>query len=188
MNNYLQEAMRTRSGDFHEMNHDLEHGIIGITTEACELLSGFRFNPETLDTTNLLEELGDICWYLAISCYGLNLSWEDLYGFEINTPLEDIELEDCIDEIVVNSGILLDHIKRIHFYGINLDSGFCKNKLKIIYSNVNISAELLDTTIEKVQEANIKKLRTRYPEKWTAKSAIQRNLDDERTVLEANLF
>ena len=40
------------------------HSIVGITTESVELLEAL--NVEEFDTTNFLEELGDLNWYQAI--------------------------------------------------------------------------------------------------------------------------
>ena len=41
----------------------LTHGIIGVATEAAELLQNFSVD---LDKTNILEEVGDVMWYLAL--------------------------------------------------------------------------------------------------------------------------
>lgn len=39
--------------------------------------------------------------------------------------------------------------------------------------------------LEKILDNNIAKLRARYPEKFTQENAINRNLENERKVLEA---
>lgn len=44
----------------------LFHSLIGVATEATELLEAFFSDSETIDTVNILEEFGDLCWYLAI--------------------------------------------------------------------------------------------------------------------------
>jgi NTP pyrophosphatase (non-canonical NTP hydrolase) len=38
--------------------------------------------------------------------------------------------------------------------------------------------------LEEIMETNIKKLAARYPDKFTQKAAINRNLDAERAILE----
>lgn len=47
-----------------------------------------------------------------------------------------------------------------------------------------IFADVMDTTFEEMQETNNRKLRARYPEKFTEKHAIERDLVSERQVLE----
>lgn len=42
------------------------HSVVGIATEAVELLQALDINKADLDKVNLLEEFGDIGWYLAI--------------------------------------------------------------------------------------------------------------------------
>jgi len=60
---YVENARRTLS----TQEDVLGHMIIGISTEASELLDAYkkhRFYGRELDKQNLKEELGDICWYL----------------------------------------------------------------------------------------------------------------------------
>lgn len=56
------------------------HGVIGIFTEAGELVEGLQkhLGGAPLDTVNLLEELGDITWYLSILCDALNLDFNEI--------------------------------------------------------------------------------------------------------------
>ena len=44
---------------------DILHGVIGILTEAGELMEGLSNKP---DMVNIKEEIGDIFWYVAILC------------------------------------------------------------------------------------------------------------------------
>ncbi len=55
------------------------HASIGLSTESAELLDAVKkmlFYGKPLDTVNVLEEIGDICWYLAILCDALNIDLE----------------------------------------------------------------------------------------------------------------
>ena len=47
--------------------------------------------------------------------------------------------------------------------------------------------EVLQTSFESIMETNIRKLAARYPNKFTSESALNRNLDAERAILEAGL-
>lgn len=90
------------------------HGIIGIFTEAGELLEALRdgYNGAGLDPVNVKEEIGDLFWYVAILC---------------------------------------------NEFGFNFDD---------------------------IQRINIAKLRARFPEKFEAMQANERNLENERAILE----
>lgn len=120
MKDYITLAMRTCSPDFRPdlVPVNLLHGAIGMSTEAGELLDATKkalFYGKPLDRTNIIEECGDILWYMAA---------------------------------------VLDH------YGV---------------------------TIEEVQKINIDKLQKRYPEKFEQGKALERDLDAERKIMDANL-
>lgn len=91
-------------------NPRIFHSIIGIATEATELLEAL-IKPD-LDGVNILEEFGDINWYQAL--------------------------------------------------GI----------------------DALEGDFDQILETNIKKLKARYPEKFTSDCAINRDLEAERIILE----
>lgn len=52
-----------------KVDPDIVHGIIGVATEAGELLQALAlsiFDDEDFDFVNLKEEVGDVMWYQAI--------------------------------------------------------------------------------------------------------------------------
>jgi NTP pyrophosphatase (non-canonical NTP hydrolase) len=65
-NEYLELSEKTLSTQFNcdEKEQKVLHAVIGILTEVEELLDNHI--GETQDFTNILEEAGDITWYLAI--------------------------------------------------------------------------------------------------------------------------
>jgi NTP pyrophosphatase (non-canonical NTP hydrolase) len=92
------------------------HGVIGLFTEAGEMLEAVLeaiIDRKPLDAVNMIEEVGDGKWYMAILAHALPFSWGT-------------------DEVV-----------------------------------------------------NIEKLRKRFPDKFTEYDANTRDLDGERKVLEA---
>lgn len=70
------------------VNPRLFHAILGIATEATELMEALTlaFNPETMDNVNILEELGDLNWYEAIAIDTLNGDFEQV----LNTNIEKL--------------------------------------------------------------------------------------------------
>lgn len=95
------------------------HAILGVMTEAGEMGEAIRAaltgQPGGLDDVNLLEESGDVKWYLAMLARALGNAWDD-------------------DE-----------------------------------------------------RCNIAKLRARFPDKFNSEAANNRDLDNERTILENGL-
>lgn len=86
---YLENIIKTESIDFLEirkrMQADtvirLDHASDGLCTEAGEFkdaLKKFKFYGKELDGVNLIEELGDLMWYIGIACHALNTSLEEV--------------------------------------------------------------------------------------------------------------
>ncbi len=84
LSDYIAQALETEPGqDLYEESRDaldmrLLHAVIGIATEAGELLDVVKksvFYGTELDNRNLIGELGDIMWYVAIllDCTGIDL-------------------------------------------------------------------------------------------------------------------
>jgi phosphoribosyl-ATP pyrophosphohydrolase len=69
----------------HKSNIDVLHGIIGIATEASELLEAFLNSDRTgedFDTVNLVEEVSDVMWYQAIILARAGVSFE--HAMQVN--------------------------------------------------------------------------------------------------------
>lgn len=64
----------------------LFHAILGMCTEAGELLEAFDamiYRNEVLDVDNLFEEMGDSMWYFAIGCNSMGFDPNELLGRNI---------------------------------------------------------------------------------------------------------
>lgn len=60
---------------------ELLHAAIGIAGEAGELLDAVRkhvFNGQPLDRENVIEELGDLCFYLEAACQAIKMKRADI--------------------------------------------------------------------------------------------------------------
>jgi len=88
-NLYVAQATRTESRDFPAIaerlaqpdNIRLLHAALGLATEAGEFQDALKkhlFYGKPLDTVNLVEELGDLCWYLAIAMDTLGVPFEEV--------------------------------------------------------------------------------------------------------------
>ena len=76
---YQQRAMLTaKRRDF---SFDLMHSALGLSSEAGEFTDAVKKTlvyGKALDKENLLEELGDLCWFIALACEVLNVEMTDI--------------------------------------------------------------------------------------------------------------
>lgn len=64
---YREDAPEMEWSD--QLDADLVHGILGIATEGVELVQALQKTlngGEAIDTVNVLEECGDVLWYVAL--------------------------------------------------------------------------------------------------------------------------
>ena len=77
-------AMRTASGmqnDVVEKHGLLLNGLMGLNGEAGEcvdILKKTLFQGHELDREHMIEELGDVAWYLAVACEGIGATLEEV--------------------------------------------------------------------------------------------------------------
>ena len=94
MDDYQAKALRTLSTQFHIANGNEEgavtpallHGAIGLATEAGELLDAIKrvlYYGGTLDRLDLVEELGDLEWYMAIVRDALGVDQDEVQRINI---------------------------------------------------------------------------------------------------------
>lgn len=58
---------------------DLLNGALGLPGEAGEvadMVKKYIFHGHELDLDELIKELGDVCWYLALTCHSIGVSLE----------------------------------------------------------------------------------------------------------------
>jgi len=88
---YIKNAVRTERAeyDFTETNGvspRVEHAVMGVVTEAGELMTAVKkakIYAKEFDKINLIEEAGDLMWYLAILADDLGVSFEEIWDKNI---------------------------------------------------------------------------------------------------------
>ena len=190
---YIKNVLRSESPSFDIIDTRILHGVIGCCTEAGELLEAVRqsmFYEGYLDKVNLKEEVGDMLWYIGVILDACHLKFEVLT--DKNTTLQVNPLQQTLNTVIyhsvigccIESGNMLDVIKKSLFYSRELYISDIKYKLISIMWNIRIILEINQWTLEEVMELNIAKLKKRYPEQFTSKHAIDRDLKAERKTLE----
>ena len=77
INEYQKLAMRTAKG----LNSEdlILNGVLGLcgeSGEVADLIKKWKFQGHELRKGELIKELGDICWYIAIAASGLGVDLE----------------------------------------------------------------------------------------------------------------
>ena len=184
---YTELALRTESTKLplteevviRGLSNRLFHSILGISTEINEIYDAIEEKEfKDYDIVNILEEFGDMAWYLAIACNERKLTID--YNDNKTSFFE-------ISNIRKGNSVILDHCKKVMFYGKQLDDNLVDVTLVEIARLVFVSILALGGDITNVLQANINKLKIRFPETFTDYHADNRELETERNVLESSL-
>lgn len=86
--------------------------------------------------------------------------------------------------IATECGEIMDIIKRIRYYGKDLDRGHAVEELGDLAWYMNLMMDAIGTTWEEVFKVNVAKLQARFPEKYfTADRALNRNVEAEQAAM-----
>lgn len=174
---YQSAASRTMNKelDFRGQLTTLTLGVVGEVGEVLELIMLSEERRERVDRKELIDELGDVNWYIA-NLYSLfDLEWEEseIYndsflkeeagGRERTAALASLQaarLADCVKK-VVGQGHELNTDIIIHLHTLTIS-------LKYIASLYALDSEV-------IRKENIKKLKKRYPNGFDSEKSINRN-------------
>lgn len=178
-NEYLELSEKTLSTQFNcdSKEQKVLHAIIGVLTEVEELLDNHI--GETQDFTNILEEAGDITWYLAIIGREYQLDYPQLLVRNKNEDPMKLVLK-----IIKNTCKLLDMMKKKIYYNKPIDENLFKTITHVVMLDLSDYMNVYDINIQNSFDINIAKLKARYGEKFSSERAINRDLETERNILE----
>lgn len=172
---YQKLAQRT-CNDLGSLQENVTHMKLGIYTEVGELLDVIKKHlayGRPMDIVNVGEEIADATWYVVNEA-----TFNKVTIHHIPEPFA--VLTDIFDVIEWCERLMCCYIKSndpndefIEVYGPY-------NRLCIL----SFIAKYFGLDIYKLLENNIDKLKVRYPEKFDAHFAVNRNLDRERIELE----
>lgn len=183
---YLPLAEKTLSEQFHcdDIFHQkLLHAVIGSLTEIEEILQ--NFDGESLITDadkqgSIAEETADIFWYISILYRELNLQDENL-SFTTDVPKSPlITLTNLISVLLK----MLDSLKKKIYYNKEIDMSSFKDMSYQSHYLLVLFCNYYKTDIGLILDKNIAKLKARYGDKFSTERAINRDLENERKILE----
>ncbi len=186
----------------------IEHGIIGMSTETSELLAclaGDMTAQPHRDTYHIIEEVGDVLWYVAILLKGLSTVGSGTLGHQhaartMNRLIRQAIINGSTDFetrpfTLVELGLaahaqantLLDLLKKDHQYGILMSPTDIEETLMKLLMHLQRICFLLQYDLEVAMAANIAKLWSRYPKKFSQEDAAVRDLAHEMNTLKMTL-
>lgn len=177
LSNYQKAAQRT-SPEGHDRVLNGCLGLIGEAGEVVDCVKKYLFqsgeNPE-LPREPLINEIGDVLWYCAELCTGLEISLgEVLQGIEpFRKDYEGMELPDAAGELAMLA--LRPFEDRAGDMSASVFKLFQKVNLKrVIACATEILCRYCDCTLEDCLEQNIGKLKKRYPKGFDANRSLHR--------------
>jgi len=85
LNGYAEAAMRTAkmfpATTFGVVSMDMLHAALGVGSDAGELVDAVKKHliyGKPLDYENVIEEIGDVMWFLALMCQATGTSLEEV--------------------------------------------------------------------------------------------------------------
>lgn len=158
---------------------NLWHAATGVAGEVGELLECVSAGFPNIDRTNLIEELGDIEFYMEQIRQQLAMTHnsESILSVvkEMELTIESIE-RNAVSAVIYGTGIL-DTIKKAVIYNKSLDiDTLCDQMLRldIAMSTIRLAMGIQRT---KVLGANIAKLKVRYEGLQYSDTAAQERAD-----------
>jgi len=161
---YQEEAKRTLN-DLGSIRKNMRHMDVGVFTEFGEILDIFKrvfaYGAE-LDEQHLKEEIGDVLWYIV---NGFTIS--NVGTIPIPKPSRGGDRNYFINVMTP----------------LDLHQGFLQNGFSFALSILSTMCNAFEFNIEEIMQMNIDKLKVRYPEKFDADKAINRNTTEEYEVI-----
>ena len=82
---YQEKAMRTVNSKIPlEQLNEGALGLVAESGEVADLVKKHLYQGHPFKKDKLIEELGDVMWYIALLCYSQNLSLHDIMQGNIN--------------------------------------------------------------------------------------------------------
>lgn len=166
------------------LKKDLSHMALGMVSELSELQIALRNS----DQTNIMEELGDICWYLinTSDLLGIDfgaIAYEEYKNKVSNIFNHNIQGLTDFEKLCFLISEVSNLVKRFLAYDKDYELETFKVLLYGIYLKVDDVADFWLINFDIILQKNIQKLAIRYPEKFTEYHALNRDLDSEYKTL-----
>lgn len=165
-----------------ERDFELMHATIGIVGECGELAGGIDYavtNKEPLDRTNVIEELGDLEFYMENLRSILSIARNDVLNCETVCWVAPTVNQITVHMLIYSTD-LMDQIKKATIYRKELNREAVLANLSKIEWLVEHLRKHLGLTYEQCLQANIDKLAVRYKDFEYSNQQAQDRADKSR--------
>lgn len=84
INEYQEAALRTANDYGKELITECALGLSGEAGEVTDLIKKWRFQGHKLRTDKIIEELGDVAWYIAVMAAALNVELDTVLQHNVD--------------------------------------------------------------------------------------------------------
>jgi hypothetical protein len=130
-------------------------GLYGESGEVADLIKKSSFHGHELDNDKLIKELGDVCWYVAVSL--------DTVGHTLSGPITPLVFFGNVEAAT----FLSYHVGR--YVNCLCTDNFPVGTAKTVLETIAWFADL-----NTILETNVAKLRKRYPDGFSFERSINR--------------
>lgn len=84
-NQYQELAMRTKNPEIngYDSLRNAAYGLNGEAGEVIDLLKKYEFQGHKLSRIDIVDELGDVLWYVALACDALGLQMDYIMAHNV---------------------------------------------------------------------------------------------------------
>lgn len=172
------------------LEENLNHAFLGLTDESGEIAKAYKRNlayGTELDKTNVAEEIGDLMYFTARVLDELQFKDSDKLYLEFNrtikTPLKETPKASEIDVVLA----IASRASNIFVAVSTSDGSIIVRALTDLLLAIKTLSVLIDIKLDSIMEANIEKLKKRYPEKFENEKALNRDIEAETKTVEENV-
>jgi NTP pyrophosphatase (non-canonical NTP hydrolase) len=171
---------------------NVNHAMLGLMDEAGELAKQYKSNlayGTDLDLSNVKEELGDLCYFNARMVDEMQFkAQKELLKklHDLSTKESKFENIDTIDEMECVFAIST-RVGSVYAAITTNDGKMIVDSILNLQYTMKVFCEIIDVKLTDIMEANIAKLKVRFPEKFTEENALDRDLNKENEAVEENV-
>ena len=173
-------AQRTSPNDGHDRMDNGVLGLIGETGEIVDLLKKHRYQstPDTPQPNErYCEELGDVLWYMAELCAGMQKDLQVMIGNDFCdidmaaqmkfAGRQEADIRKIILNLSMSANAICEHVEKAEFERAE----YRIRRMMIAAGDLAFACK---SCLQDVASANIEKLKARYPDGFDAEISMQR--------------
>lgn len=168
-------------------------GIDGVSIKTTQLLHAcIGVAGELLEFANTplgqsdLEEIGDIMWYCALGMHASGVYME-LSGRSLSASSSIDEAEEGWNDLMIAAERLANNAKRLLFYGYSICDRDIREMGDLFWQAADATSRFCyarQITVGAVMDSNIRKLRKRYPDRFSVEASMNRDVEAERLAMQ----